>query len=47
MGTFNVLSENINALEAVSVPEPSSLMLALLAVAGLAARPLWRNRRTA
>lgn len=38
MGTFGLLSENINALEAVStVPEPASLVLASLALLSLTA----------
>lgn len=40
MGTFGVPSENIDALEAVSVPEPSSVILLLVGMLGL-----WRFAR--
>jgi hypothetical protein len=40
VGTFGVPSENIDALEAVSVPEPSSLILLLVGMMGL-----WRFAR--
>lgn len=41
MGTFNVLDENVDALEAISVPEPGSfvlLSLGMLALLGVARR---------
>ncbi len=41
-GTFGVLSENVNAIEAVSVPEPSTFLLLL--VAALAAA--WVGKRS-
>jgi hypothetical protein len=42
VNTFGVPLENINALEAVSVPEPGSLALAIVGAIGLA---IWRRRR--
>lgn len=47
MGTFGLLSENINALEAVSTPEPSTALLLVLAGgAMLRRRPTLTRRRT-
>jgi hypothetical protein len=44
MGTFNLLDENIDGLEAVSVPEPGSIVLVSLGVLGLLCAARRRRR---
>jgi hypothetical protein len=44
MGTFNVPDENVDALEAISVPEPGSIVLLSLAMLGILAVARRRRR---